>query len=887
ALLIQGSTCIYSKKVEYLYLLLYQTLDFLIERKKQRTSVDKEGNDRDVAEFEEKETEFLTLDDIEGSFFVFLAALLFCLLTRLQTCFSSAESDNIDLVESPHRRMETRLKEYALTRAPLALMPLSAEEGVSDGTRRTDFRMNTCAVHPSGALLLEDEDKLSGKNSIWENNGSSTNQQHNKDHTNVEFEVGGLRRSHIGDDDDDDVQEDLTDDDEEIDEEEAKRRAEAAKNAQEGEGSTVMAQLRERMENDGGGFVATNAQQQQQGQDSSTTTRKKLMEKERITEEHEEPVHEDPVDYWATLNPHLNELQERPLKKGKTWKLPESLGGPSASTKRKRGSKDKPPPSSEESNKMEDEQEQEQEDVCSLRSVRGPYLPEFKYLYALEMKRRLNARKQVRESKHKKKKGGVEIFYGYEEEEEEIQQMSAAHQQVELVDGLDRFEQIEQDYMASNNLASGGSSSAAASSSGDNAVPFDDYGHDFGFPTAADDDDDDDVDDGLLPMHSSFSSANGDGAPPPMALDDGGTDWMGSNYSAASAGGIEHCESYEDLCRRHIENYLSSAEAFAVETSLSKRVGQWKSKLEPILEEQSLHPNFDIHDYGERILERFPVRKMVPPREQQQEDDPQADEEEERQGVVVGFESLVDGDEVYEVCRKFAAILQLANNGNIDIIRPQRHDRMISGGEQQDSSTGVGPLDHGIKLRLLSSIPLTFESVDSISLETVQGEEAEVEQNGPSSRRKASDKRKRTEEEEDGEEEEDELSEEEEEEQEEERPQKNTRKKGAKGKRKGSKEQASSKTKKQETTKPNGNKKERARVAQLEQDNKENEEDRDHNERRSTAATTSNKSKPTTTARTATTAAARRRDKGKEKVYDDIPSPASRSVRQPFALVNC
>jgi hypothetical protein len=30
-------------------------------------------------------------------------------------------------------------------------------------------------------------------------------------------------------------------------------------------------------------------------------------------------------------------------------------------------------------------------------------------------------------------------------------------------------------------------------------------------------------------------------------------------------------QSYEDLCRKHIENYLSSANAFAIETSLTKR----------------------------------------------------------------------------------------------------------------------------------------------------------------------------------------------------------------------------------------------------------------------------------------------------------------------------
>ena len=33
ALLIQGSTCIYSKKVEYLYQLVYETLDLLASKK--------------------------------------------------------------------------------------------------------------------------------------------------------------------------------------------------------------------------------------------------------------------------------------------------------------------------------------------------------------------------------------------------------------------------------------------------------------------------------------------------------------------------------------------------------------------------------------------------------------------------------------------------------------------------------------------------------------------------------------------------------------------------------------------------------------------------------------------------------------------------------------
>ncbi|KAK3726996.1 hypothetical protein QZH41_019035 [Actinostola sp. cb2023] len=50
ALLIQGSACIYSKKVEYLYTLVYQTLDLIASKKRlqQASSVDEQGQDKDV-----------------------------------------------------------------------------------------------------------------------------------------------------------------------------------------------------------------------------------------------------------------------------------------------------------------------------------------------------------------------------------------------------------------------------------------------------------------------------------------------------------------------------------------------------------------------------------------------------------------------------------------------------------------------------------------------------------------------------------------------------------------------------------------------------------------------------------------------------------------------
>ncbi|NXH73611.1 CNDH2 protein, partial [Hydrobates tethys] len=68
ALLIQGSACIYSRKVEYLYLLVYQTLDFISNKKREKlpSSLGQDGEDADT-NFGAEEEEFLSLDDIKDS----------------------------------------------------------------------------------------------------------------------------------------------------------------------------------------------------------------------------------------------------------------------------------------------------------------------------------------------------------------------------------------------------------------------------------------------------------------------------------------------------------------------------------------------------------------------------------------------------------------------------------------------------------------------------------------------------------------------------------------------------------------------------------------------------------------------------------------------------
>lgn len=137
ALLIQGSACIYSKKVEYLYTLVYQTLDLIASKKRlqQASSVDDQGKDKD-ASFRDDSVEFLSLDDIK-------------------------EAKNIDLKEDEDDSKNEGSQ--IVPRTPLALLPLGEKDkqdvllsrtGEVLGSRN-DFKMNTCTVHASGTLLLD------------------------------------------------------------------------------------------------------------------------------------------------------------------------------------------------------------------------------------------------------------------------------------------------------------------------------------------------------------------------------------------------------------------------------------------------------------------------------------------------------------------------------------------------------------------------------------------------------------------------------------------------------------------------------------------------------------------------------------------------------------
>ncbi|NXN06123.1 CNDH2 protein, partial [Sylvia borin] len=137
ALLIQGSACIYSKKVEYLYMLVCQTLDCISNKKREKlpTSLGPDGRDAD-ATFTDREEEFLSLDDIPET-----------------------SQASVDM-----RRDQQPAAVNIVPLTPMSLVPpeegekkenpLLSRRGEVLASRR-DFRMNTSTPHASGAFLLE------------------------------------------------------------------------------------------------------------------------------------------------------------------------------------------------------------------------------------------------------------------------------------------------------------------------------------------------------------------------------------------------------------------------------------------------------------------------------------------------------------------------------------------------------------------------------------------------------------------------------------------------------------------------------------------------------------------------------------------------------------
>lgn len=110
------------------------------------------------------------------------------------------------------------------------------------------------------------------------------------------------------------------------------------------------------------------------------------------------------------------------------------------------------------------------------------------------------------------------------------------------------------------------------------------------------------------------------------------------------------------MCRTHIRAFAKGAEKYRAETNLTKRVGDWQLKLFPILEEEEARPEFDIHVYGEHVIESI------------KNNDKSDFLGGSKQSKKTHFSSMTKTKQQYDVCRLFLASLSLVNSGNIEIL---------------------------------------------------------------------------------------------------------------------------------------------------------------------------------------------------------------------------
>ena len=108
----------------------------------------------------------------------------------------------------------------------------------------------------------------------------------------------------------------------------------------------------------------------------------------------------------------------------------------------------------------------------------------------------------------------------------------------------------------------------------------------------------------------------------------------------------EEVDSYEKLVIQRVAEYVAQSQDYIASTDLAKRVATWHDSIGPRLDAVEKRGNFDIHQYGSKILDHFPEGNAK---------------------TTITFIELAQGKEREEVARYFLSSLMLANTYNVEI----------------------------------------------------------------------------------------------------------------------------------------------------------------------------------------------------------------------------
>ncbi|KAK9810243.1 hypothetical protein WJX72_007164 [[Myrmecia] bisecta] len=547
ALVIQGSACVYSKKVEYLHTLVHQALEFIAEKRKRDTSRSNNTQaDDDFDEFDDEE-QFLNLDDV------------------------LEEGTEIDLDENSGSHAAPP------ARPPAALLALEDSGGCQGDGDAGNYRIANCSVHLSGALLLESRDGDFLDEFLQRSGSTAGPSQHAEQ---MQQQAQALSR-------------------------EQQSSVDPAEGAcmPDDSGYGCDAGGFSDDDNDGGGPMdydeGANAARGPSDDPAAAHGEDWLRDGAQGGAQPEpQRVEEELFDPYAPLD--MNDkgtLLIKPFKKGRR--------------PRKRKPRPVPPLGASRLG-------------CTIPPPSATVLCFSEFGYALK------ALQQAERAQQARQRG-----------------RSTAR--------LDSGAQLQSAFTQ----ADAALSTAAADGWAEDDDDDNQGGYDYGGP------------------QSDHDSDTG-GELPDLAIE-GTASWchMGGgfdNTSAQCGGGCppEDPENltYEELCRAHIEAFISAAAAAEVQSELASRVSGWRAKIQPILDEQDARPEFDIHAYGERFLDNMAHLSLSDPAH--------PEELQSKQMEAVSFQEAAGQGEAHEISRMFSAMLQLINNGNVVIHRGTEPDDPFS-----------------------------------------------------------------------------------------------------------------------------------------------------------------------------------------------------------------
>lgn len=612
ALLIQGSTCIYSKKVEHLYTLVYQVLNQVVEQKRvarQAASIAEDGTDRDVVEMAAEDA-WLTLDD------------------TLQ------EVANISLAPT---RGAPDTSAFTLSRTPF----LGGGPSSSGAGGESEYKMHSCVVHASGALLLPNvylPPHVLAALSPADRAGFTPNAR-SAAGAAAAFGGGSEEGGDDGtvamrDEDDDDTWQPADDG--------GGGWEEPAEGWAGGDATEATLLLEERAETSEHAPPASDSAQAARGEAGGA----RCGARPAACGASPTSVTWDP---WAPLDPHEAPPKGslRPFRKGRTHSASDAATAAAEAEASWLAAADEAAAS------PEDEKENEGASATSEPSdllswlrllprgaqagvvpLKRPLWEQFDALHALEAKRRAAARRQRRQ---------LVAERGH----------LSSHAEADEVE-------VEADAMAAAGTGAADEAAADATLAGDAYGDDDDDVAPLGF----DDDDDDE--------HADCEHADGGAAESALVARGG---------AAPSAASLA-ASSYEEICREHVESCLQAGTSYAEDLELLRRVSEWQARVEPALQEQEARGAFDVAEYSRRLLSNFDASERGAEAASKR---PKGAAEE-----IVSFAQLAQSEDTYEVCRMFLAALQLSNTGNVEILAEGELD--------SPNASGAGGLSLSLKL---------------------------------------------------------------------------------------------------------------------------------------------------------------------------------------------